>query len=154
MILWSVYDVLGVFNRIMWPSFMRSLICLTNIDTMFLNTCRIMTDHIHFFFQQDAIRTDTAYNSLRCFDSFCDKITKGLWPPRSPNLNLCDCDLSSVLNDKLHSNNLQNEQDVKRSIQDVLSSVAPAELLRTVNNVSVRCDSCVEAERNQSQHLL
>jgi len=72
-----------------------------------------------------------------------------LWPPRSTNLNLCDCDLPSALNDKLHSNKLQTEYDVKRSVQDEVPSLAPAELLRTVNNVSVKCDACGEAERNQ-----
>jgi hypothetical protein len=86
---------------------------------------------------------------------FGDKIiTKGLWPPRSPNRNLCDCYLPSALNDKLHGNNLQTEEDVKISVQDVASSVAPVELLRTKNNVSVKCDASVEAERNQFQYLL
>lgn len=67
MTLCSVYDVLGVFNRIMWPSFMRSLICYTNIDTMFLGTCRITTDHMHFFFSK------TLYELIQhsvCFESF------------------------------------------------------------------------------------
>jgi len=71
-IIWqcSVYDVLGACNRIMWPSFMRSLICYTNIDTMFLGTCRITTNHMFFSFQQDTIRAHTAYSSVCCFENF------------------------------------------------------------------------------------
>jgi len=137
----------------MWPSFMRSLICYTNIDTMFLGTCRITTDHKHFFFSKTLY--ELIQHTILCvvLRVFGDKITKGLWPPRSSNLNRRDCDLPSALNDKLHSNHLQTEEDVKRSVQDVVSSAAPAELLRTVNNAFVKCDACVEAERNQFQHL-
>lgn len=138
-------------------AFFREIIkiCYTNSDTMFLGTCRITLDIMLIFFFFSKTLYELIQHTLLCVVSrvFGDKITEGLWPPRSPNLNFGDCDLPSALNDKLHNNNLQTE-DVKRSVQDVLSSVAPAELLRTVNNVSVKCDACVEAERNQFQHLL
>lgn len=58
-----------------------------------------------------------------------------------------------MLNDKFYSNTLRTEDDVIRSIQGAVPSVAPAELLRAVNNVFAICDECVKAEGNHFQQL-
>ena len=77
---------------------------------------------MHFFFSNTLYKL--IQQTILCVDSRVsgDKIiTKGLWPPRSPNLNVCDLELPSVFNDKLHSNNLQTEEDVKRCVRNVMS---------------------------------
>lgn len=70
------------------------------------------------------------------------------------NLTFSDFGLRGMLRDNFYSNTLRTDDDVKRNIQDVVSSVVPSEILRAVNNGFVIYDACVEAEGKNFQHLL
>ena len=87
--------------------------------------------------------------------SFCGTIKqRSLWPPRSPNLNTRGCYLRSNVQDKIYRNNHRTEDDRKKSNQDVVSSVSPAEIQRAMNNAFVKCDPQVRAEGNHFQQRL
>lgn len=53
-------------------------------------------------------------------------ISWGVWPLNSPDLNLCYLYLLNMLQETLCSHNPHTAQYLKRSIQDIVFSIAPA----------------------------
>lgn len=78
-------------------------------------------------------------------------VSRGLLPPRSPDLKPYDCCLWDVMRDEAYSDNPRTEEGVKGGIQDVVSSLPLAELRRTVNHF-LKCDARVRAEGTHLQH--
>jgi hypothetical protein len=58
-----------------------------------------------------------------------------------------------ILKDKVYSNNRHTEDNLKESIQDVVSSVSPAQLPHAMN-MFFRHDTYLQAKGNHFQHLL
>jgi hypothetical protein len=50
-----------------------------------------------------------------------------------------------MLNDKVNSNNRSNEDDLKETIQDTVSSISPVEPRRAMSDVFVTSDTCLQA---------
>jgi hypothetical protein len=59
-----------------------------------------------------------------------------------------------MLKDKVYNKNSSTENDLKKIIQVVVSSIPPAELCLAKNKVPVRDDAYLQAEINHFQHLL
>jgi hypothetical protein len=62
-------------------------------------------------------------------------INQGILPPRSQDPNEYDLYLWGILKDKLYSTNNRNEDNQKKNIQGLMSSISPGELQREVNNL-------------------
>ena len=78
---------------------------------------------------------------MRCFDKvFGDNNKQGAETSALARCEPCDVYLCAMLKDKLYSNNAHTEDNLKSSIQVLVSSAAPAELRRALNKVFVRCD--------------
>jgi hypothetical protein len=81
------------------------------------------------------------------------KISKGMWPPRSPDPNLCGIYLWAMLQDRVCSNNPRSEDDLKEDVLRFVFGVSPAEIQRAVTSVLVKRDTYMRAEGNHFRHL-
>ena len=152
---WCAMSATRIIGPIFFSETLNSHRYVTQILTPFFER---LSDYerTYAFFQQDNASSRTANNSVRCLQSvFGDRIiSRGLWPPYSPDLNPCDFYLWPMLRDKVYGSNPHSEDDLKERIQNVVFSVSTAELQHVMNNLFDRCDACLLAEGDHFQQLL
>jgi hypothetical protein len=81
-------------------------------------------------------------------------ISRGLWPPRSPDLSFCDFYLWGNLKGNAYKNNPHSIEALQAEITRVIGSIAVDELQKVLHNLFMRCNACLQAEGGQFQHLL
>ena len=108
------------------------------------------------YFQQDSATAHTAHNSLQDIEAVFDDrvISKGLWPPRSPDLTLCDFYLWGTLKNKDYRNNPHTMDELKNNITTEMRNITQQELMRVNDNFIRRCQECLNAEGHHFQHRL
>lgn len=108
------------------------------------------------YFQQDSATAHTADLSLQLIEEiFEDRvISKGLWPPRSPDLTVCDFYLWGNLKNKVYRNNPHTLEELKDNIRREIAAISEEELMRVNGNFLRRCERCVAAQGHHFQHLL
>ena len=114
-------------------------------------------DKMQLFFQQDGAKCHTSHKSLtRVHDMFSEDrtISKELWPPRSPDLSLCDFYLWGTLNQKVYVNNPHNVDQLKENITNAIRRITREELQAVSANVVKRAQKCIHVNGEQFQHLL
>jgi hypothetical protein len=106
------------------------------------------------------------FSVIQCSSSYCkvyilfnsvsgDRITsRGLQSLRSQALNLCNFCLWGMSLERVHINNACTENHIRKSTQNIVFSISPAELLICSKNTLVMCDTCLQARDNHFQHLL
>ena len=89
------------------------------------------------WFQQDSATADTANQSMHELRSvFGDRISsRGLWPPRSPDITPCNFYLWGTLNNRVHASNPHTLEEFKDSITGEIQAVSEQELLRVNQNL-------------------
>jgi inhibitor of nuclear factor kappa-B kinase subunit alpha len=85
---------------------------------------------------------------------FEDRLSRGLWPARSPDLNPCDFYLWGNLKDKVYSNNPHTLVKLKQSIRETISSIEVSELKLVSNNIFKRLEAFLRAEGRHFEHQL
>jgi hypothetical protein len=99
-------------------------------------------------------------NALLCtlqhiHDVFTERtVTKGLWPPRSPDLSTCDFYLRGCLKGKVYANNPKTLEDLKENIRTEIRRIDTAELHRVYDNMLQRAQKCIDVHGDHFQHLL
>ena len=114
-------------------------------------------DKMQFFFQQDGATCHTSHRSLtRVHDMFTEErtISKGLWPPRSPDLSSCDFYLWGTLKQKVYANNPHNLDQLKENITNFIRRIIREELQAVSANVVKRAQKCIDVNGEHFQHLL
>ena len=94
-------------------------------------------ERLYAVFQQDGATYHTSQKSTsRIHERFTKERTfsKGLWPPRSPDLTTCDFYLWSSLKSKVYANNPRTLEDLKDNIRTEILRVDAAELRKVYNN--------------------
>ena len=81
-------------------------------------------------------------------------ISKGLWPPRSPDLPLCDFYLWGTLKQKVYANNPHNLDQLKENITNAIRRITREELQAVSANVVERAQKCIDVNGEHFQHLL
>jgi len=71
-------------------------------------------------------------------------VTKGLWPPRSPDLSTCGFYLWGYLKGKVYANNPKTLEDLKENIRTEIRKIYTAELHRVYDNVLQRAQKCID----------
>jgi hypothetical protein len=101
---------------------------------------------------QDGATAHTAIYSINVLNEvFEDRpISHGSWPTRSPDLNPCDFYLWGNLKDKVHSYNPHTLAELKQSICKTISSIEVSELKLVSNNLFIRLEACLRAERRET----
>lgn len=107
------------------------------------------------FFEQDSATFD--YSCIHPLHYvFGDSNKQRIMASSFIYLNPCNFYLWCMLKEKLYRNSLYTKGGLKESIQDVVFSALPAELLtcNTMSNIFVECDTSVWIEGNHFEHHL
>jgi hypothetical protein len=109
------------------------------------------------FFQQDGATCHTSHHPLPSIhETFTEEraVSKGLWPPRSPDLSSCDFYLWAYLKVKVYENNQKKIDELKENIRRSIEAI-DIDVLRKISlNVISHAKKCVEAQGGHFQHLL
>jgi hypothetical protein len=106
----------------------------------------------YVIFQQDGATCHTSCESLsRIHDVFTEEqtVTKGLWPPRLPDLSTC-----GYLKGKVYANNPKTLEDLKENILTEIRRNDTAELHRVYDNMLQRAQNCIDVQGDHFRHLL
>ena len=81
-------------------------------------------------------------------------ISKGLWPPRSPDLTPSDYFLWVYLKGRVYQNKPRNTDALKANITEEIQAVTADVLARTSQNTARGVQSCLDANGGHFQHML
>jgi len=81
-------------------------------------------------------------------------ISKGLWPPRSPNLTPPDYFLWGYLKGRVYQNKPQTIDALKTNITKEILAVTADILAQTFQNMARWVQSCLDANGGHFQHIM
>ena len=81
-------------------------------------------------------------------------ISKGLWPPRSPDLTPPDYFLWGYLKGRVYRNKPRTTDALKANIIEEIHAVTADVLARNFQNMARRVQSCLDANGGHFQHML
>ena len=145
-------------ERIIGPIFFEetvNTVAYKNIFTDFVNQLDDM-ELTQGYFQQDGATCHTSNESMAFISSFFEDrvISKGLWPPRSPDLTTPDYFLWGYLKSRVYRNRPQTKDDLRRNITAEINNIDIDMLRRVSNNMVKRATMCLQEEGGHFQHLL
>jgi hypothetical protein len=73
-------------------------------------------------------------------------ISKGLWPPRSPDLKLCDFYLWGKLKSVVYVNNPHDLEALNQNIREEIYNIQQSKLRQISWNLFKRIQACLTAE--------
>jgi hypothetical protein len=99
------------------------------------------------YLQQDGATSHTSHASMAEIQSFFGDrvISKGLWPPRSPDLTPPDYFLWEYLKGRIYQNKPRIIDALKANITEEIQAVTADVLARTCQNIALRVQSCLDA---------
>jgi len=108
------------------------------------------------YFQQDGTISHTSHVSMTEIQSFFGDhvISKGIWPPRSPDLTTPDYFLPGYLKGRVYQNKPRTTDALKANIAEEIQAVTADVLARTSQNTARRFQSCLDANGGHFQHIL
>jgi hypothetical protein len=108
------------------------------------------------YFQQDNATAHTAPNSMSALQEVFDDriVSTGLWPPRSPDLGVCDFYLWGDLKGKVYRNTPHSAEALQNEIRNVVALISADELQRVSQGFLRRSKACLRAARNHFAHFL
>jgi hypothetical protein len=109
----------------------------------------------HGWFQQDNAPAHTANATLHHLQLyFGDRvISRGLWPPRSPDLSPPDFFLWGFLKDKAYQNMPQTLANLRENILEAISLITPQMLKDVSRSLVFRTEACIHVGGGHFQHL-
>jgi len=108
------------------------------------------------YFLQDGATSQTSHASMAEIQPFFGDrvISKGLWPPRSPDLTPPDYFLWGYLKGRVYPNKPRTIVALKANITEEIQAVTADVLARTFQNMALRIQSCLDANGGHFQHML
>ena len=108
------------------------------------------------YFQQDGATSHTSHASMaEIQSSFGDRvISKGIWPPRSPDLTPPGYFLWGYLKRRVYHSKPRTIDALKANITEDIQAVTADVLARTFQNMARRFQSCLDANGGHFQHVL
>ena len=108
------------------------------------------------WFQQDGAIAHTARVIMAAVSEvFGDcVISRGLWPPRSPDLTPPDFYLWGKLKGSVYGDNPRTTDELKQKITSVIQNIQPDELERVFQNTQRRARLCLQVNGAHFQLLL
>jgi len=99
------------------------------------------------YFQQDGATSHTSHASMDEIQSFFGDrvVSKGIWPPRSPDLTPPGYFLWGYLKGRVYQNKSRTIDTLKANITDEIQTVTADVLARTFQNMARRVQSCLDA---------
>jgi hypothetical protein len=113
-------------------------------------------DERNCWFQQDSATAHIAASTMELLHEFFGEklISKGLWPPRSPDLTSPDFFLWSYLKDTVYRSNPRDLKQLKMNITRATEEVNEGTLRKVARNTVKRVDKYIEMNGHHFQHLL
>uniref|UniRef100_A0A0K0E084 Tc1-like transposase DDE domain-containing protein n=1 Tax=Strongyloides stercoralis TaxID=6248 RepID=A0A0K0E084_STRER len=106
--------------------------------------------NIDFIFQHDGAPAHSSHINIGLLNKFLNNRWIGKdsslteWPPKSPDLTVCDYFLWGYLKDKVYSHILANLNDLRFAINEEITKI-PLEMIRkSVDNIEKRCKKCLK----------
>ena len=108
------------------------------------------------YFQQDGPTSHNSHASMAEIQSFFGDriISKGLWPPRSPDLTPPDYFLWGYLKRRVYQNKPRTIDALKANITEEIQAVTADVLTRTFQNKARRVQCSLDANGGHFQHML
>ena len=108
------------------------------------------------YLQQDWATSLISHASMAEIQSFFGDgvISKGLWPPRSPDLTPPDHFLCGYLKGRIYQNKPRNIDVMKANINEEIQTVTAEVLARTFKNRARLVQSCLDANGGHFQYKL
>lgn len=77
-----------------------------------------------------------------------------LWPPRSPDLNPLDFFYWGCLKDKVYSEPIRSQDELRRRVFQAARDISEINLRKLTRNFRRRCQACIRVGGKQFEHLL
>ena len=108
------------------------------------------------WFQQESATAHIAASTLVILREFFGEnpISKGLWPPRSPDLTCPGFFLWSYLKDTVYRSNPRDPKQLKMNISRAIEEVNEGTFREVARTMVKRVDKCIEINGHHIQHLL
>lgn len=149
-----------------WAAFSAKRIFITFFDTTVTAAtyCALIDQFVgtfteddiaHGWLQQDNAPGHTANQTLWHLQLyFGDRvISKGLWPPRSPDLSPPDYFLWGYLKGRVYANKPTSLAQLRQNIQIAVSEITPVLLNSVMHSLSYRMQMCILVQGGHFQHL-
>ena len=81
-------------------------------------------------------------------------ISKGLWPAKSPDLNVLDFYLWGATKQKVYRSKPQTLQHLRDNIRREIEAITEGEIHRVFKNLKRRVDLCIQESGAHFQQLL
>ncbi len=101
------------------------------------------------FFQQDGATCHTSRVTLEFLrkhfgDRLVSRSTEFQWPPRSPDLSVCDYFLWGYLKQRVYVNKPRTLDQLRTNIETEIANISPAILQKVFKNFEKRLENCIE----------
>lgn len=108
------------------------------------------------YFQQDGATAHTAAATLQYLEEHFPQrvISRGRWPPRSPDLSPLDFYLFGSLKNRIYRNRLHNVVELQAAIENEIRSIDVGTLRNVFENLKRRVHVCLQNEGEHFEHLL
>jgi hypothetical protein len=108
----------------------------------------LMSTFLYGYFQQDNATAHTANATMVAVrEVFEDRIiSRGLWPPRSPDLSFCDFYLWGNLKGKVYKYNPRSTEALQNGMSPVIGSITADQLQKVSHNLFMLCEKCLQAK--------
>lgn len=131
--------------------------------------CNILTHHVipflqrnenrNKFYQQDGAPAHYSNVCRRILDEHLPGRWIGRrgpieWPPRSPDLTVCDFFLWGALRDRVYARLPRNVRELATCIREEITSFTPDTCRKAYDSFVQRCNLCIEQEGEQFESLL
>jgi hypothetical protein len=107
------------------------------------------------WFQQDRATRHSARKTMVLLRQFFGEklISKGLWPPRSPDLSPPDFFLWGHLKVHVYDSNPHTTEDMKANISEPVASINQRTLRRVAQNKAERVNACIQENHGHFQQF-
>jgi len=108
------------------------------------------------YFKQNGATSHTSHACMAEVQSFIGDrvISKGIWPPRSPDLTPPDYFLWGYLKGGVYQNKPRTVDALRANITELIQAVTADALARTFHNMARRVQSRLDANGGHFQHML
>lgn len=134
----------GNVNSVVYQDIITQFISLLEYDERFC------------WLQQDGATCHTSNETMRFLREFFDDriISKGLWPPRSPDLTSPDFFLWGYLKGRVYKNRPHTLDDLKMNITTEINNINVNVLKKVSSNMIKRVHACITEGGSHFEHLL
>ena len=145
-------------QRIIGPIFFEETVNTIVYKNIFMDFVNQLDDMelTQGYFQQDGATSHTSNESMAYISSFFEYrvISKGLWPPRSPDLTSSDYFLWWYLKARVYRNKPWTTEHLRRNLKAKINNI-DVDMLRRVSNTMIkRATMCLQEEGGHFQQLL